>query len=330
MAHGDKIIRVGLIGCNRRALWYGAIFDRIRPRDYAGLAPFEYHHMTVYRDVELRIRKVSGFQLCKVYDDNQDAARTFAAAFRSKPAVCSTLDEVSDEVELVFIANEDTDGAEHPRLARPGLNKGVATFIDRPLAFTVKEAKSLLALSRRKHAPLFSYSHVALMPHVARFQQRYAEIGELEMGMVQGIGPNPALVADSLALTIRLFGDSFGGRADQVQSMGQWPCDVAHVRFRNPGTGRILQALLHTGESRTAHRAFFARAISHRQPIATPNLELYRQAEGGRVVMEMVREMVRTGQSPLSPGEMFEPVVLAAAARRAHNKAKPVQLADVR
>ena len=35
----SKTIRVGMIGCGRRALWYSAIFDRIDPEVYAELDP---------------------------------------------------------------------------------------------------------------------------------------------------------------------------------------------------------------------------------------------------------------------------------------------------
>lgn len=62
----------------------------------------------------------------------------------------------------------------------------------------------------------------------------------------------------------------------------------------------------------------------------TPVLEAFRQVEGGRVVMNALKEMIRTGQVPLTRSEMLEPVAVAEASRKAHNKARPVFLKDVR
>ena len=43
-----KRIKVGLVGCSKRALWYGAMFDRIDPHVYAEFDPKAYHHMIYY------------------------------------------------------------------------------------------------------------------------------------------------------------------------------------------------------------------------------------------------------------------------------------------
>lgn len=322
-------ISVGLIGANKRALWYGAIFDNIDPSAYARLDPFNYHHMTIYMHVELRAERAHGFRLVKVYDPDASAARTTADAFRSKPEVCAKLEHVSRNVDLVFIANESGDGMDHPKLARPGLSKGVPTFIDRPLAATVKDAKSLIALARRRHAALMSCSHLRMMPHTARFKSRFAELDKLELGMVQGIGPDPALMADGIELAVFLFGDEFGGRAECVQSMGSWPLEVMHVRF-SKRTGRVLQALIHNSDTHTTRRTFYARAMARRLPVDSPDLEAFRQVEGGRMVMNALKDMVRTGKSPISARDMIEPIAIAEAGRKAHNKARPVMLKSVR
>ena len=322
--------RVGMIGCGNRGLWYGAVFDRIDPRAYAELAPFEYHHMTLYNRVTLCIRKAAGMRLTRVYDADRHVAESLRRAFGNRPVVCDSIESVSDDVDIVFIANESGDGSDHPRLAAPGLRKGLPTFIDRPLAASVKEARALIALARRRGAPLLSCSHVAMMPHVARFKRRFDEMDDLELGMVQGIGPNPAWVCDGADLAIETFGDLFGGKVHDVRSMGQWPLDVGLIHFKKPRSGRSVQVMLHTGHSGTAHRAFFARATSHRLPLDAPDLEMFRQAEGGRVVVEMVRDMARTGRPPLTPARMIEPVAVMEAARKSHNSKRAAPLSRVR
>ena len=214
----EKTINVGLIGCGKRALWYGAIFDDIDPNAYAALDPFAYHHMTYYQHVELQIPRATGFRLVKIYDRDPQAARRTADAFRSRPEVCATLDDVSKGVDLVFIANDSGDGSAHLDLAKPGLDKGIPTFIDRPFAAALKDAKAIVSLARRNGPPLFSCSHLRMLPQAARFKARFAEIGPVEAAAVQGGGPSPAHIADAIELALFLFGDGFGGRVESVRN----------------------------------------------------------------------------------------------------------------
>jgi len=332
---------VGLIGCNMRALWYGAIFDDVDPYAYSVLDPAAYHHLTSYykNDAELDLKRATGFRLVKVYDRDAEAATRTAAAFRTKPEVCKDLDQVSKGVDLVFVANESGDGSDHAELATPGLAKGVPTFVDRPFAATVQDAKAMIALARRKRAPLFSCSHLRSLPHAAQFRARFAELNTLEVGTVQGHGPNPAHMADGIELALFLFGDGFRGRVDSVQSMGAWPLEIMHVRY-----AKAAKRLLVTGERANCTRevvvvnshtsatryAFWATAISFIKPIDSPDLDAFVQPVGGLAVMNAIKKMVRTGKPPLPYPQIIEPVAVAQAGRKAHNKPRPVRLKTLR
>lgn len=330
MARKTKTIDVALVGCNTRALWYGAIFDDIDPEAYARLDPFNYHHMTVYQEVELRIERAEGFRLVKVYDPDQGAAQIVADAFRSKPKVCATLDSASENVDLVIVANASGDGSDHRELATPGLNRGVPTFVDRPLAATVEDAKALISMAKRKRAPLMSCSHLRMLPPAARFKSRFAELDPIDLGAVQGIGPDPALMADGIELAIFLFGDEFGGQVESVQSMGSWPLEVMHLSFENPKTDRALPVLVQNSDTGTERRAFFAKAQGQRLPVDSPDFEAFRQAEGGRMVMEALKEMVGKSKGVLTAKEMLEPIAVAEAGHQSHNRPQPVLLSTVR
>ena len=325
-----KQISVGLIGCNKRALWYGAIFDKIDPNAYAELDPAAYHHMTYYQEVELQIPRATGFGLVKVYDRDEKAASTIAGAFRTRPKVCESLDEATKDVDLVFIANESGDGSGHLELARPGLRKGIPTFIDRPFAAAVKDAKAMIALARRKRVPLLSCSHMRMLPPAARFKNRFAELGPLNVGMVQGHGPNPAHVADGIELALFLFGDEFRGRVASVQSMGTWPLEIMHVRYARQGGRRVLDALVVNSHTSATRYAFWAKARSRRTPVDSPDFDAFAQSEAGLAVMNAVKDMVKTGDPPLPYRDMIESVAATEAGRKAHNKAKPAPLKKLR
>ncbi len=330
MARTTKTISVGLVGCNRRALWYGAIFGDIDPNVFAELDFPAYNYMTYYKHIELQIPRVAGFKLAKVYDHDRQAARRIAAAFRTKPEVCKTLDEVSTGVDVVFIANESGDGRDHRHLATPALAKGMPTFVDRPLAATTEDAKAIISLARRKSAPLLSCSHMRMLPHAARFKARFAEVGPLELGVVLGRGPNPAHIADGVELALFLFGDEFDGRAQRAQSMGSWPLEIMHVRYSKPDEKRVLQTLVVNSHDRSSRNTFRAKAISLRSPVDSPEFDAFVQTEGGGAVMNAIRDMTVRGKCSLRYDEMLEPVAVMEAGRRAHNKARAAALAAFR
>jgi len=330
MPRRTKPIRVGMIRCDDRALWYGAIFDKIDPAAYAKMAPTLFHHMTWYAHRRIVIRFARGFRLVKLYDRDRKKAQRWSDAFRTKPEVCKTLDEVSDDVDLVFIANDAGDGRDHLRLATPGLKKGVPTFIDRPFARTVKDAKAMIALARRKKTPLLSCSHMRLLPDVLRFKARFPELGALDGGFVMGHGPNPAHVADGIEMGIVLFGDDFRGRVKTVQSMGTWPLEVTHLHFAKPRSKRVLQAVVLNSHAGEARRSFFAKAISLRMQIDSGDMELSWQPDGGKAVMDALKKMIKTRRPALPYKDMLEVVAVMEAGRRAHNKARPVALTRLR
>ena len=332
MSAGRRTIDVGLIGCGTRALWYGAIFGDIDPDTYAKLAPAAYHHMTYYMHVAPQVPRVKGFRLAKVYDPNESAAQRVAAAFRGTPDVCESIDEVSKNVDLVFIANDSGDGDTHRASAEPGLQCGVPTFIDRPFAASVKDANAMVALARRNGAPLLSCSHLRMLPQAARFKARFAEVGPIDQGVVVGNGPNPAHVADGVELALFLFGDAFRGRAASVKSMGASPFEVALIEFAKGKSGRSLQVLLHNaaGHDGSAPPTFTAKAASQFAPVNSPDFDAFAQTEGGVGVMEALKRMVATDDVPFPHPALVEPVAVMEAGRMSHNKTKAVPLVKVR
>ncbi len=339
------MIDVGLIGCGKRALWYGAIFADIDPNVYAALDPAAYHHMTYYQHVELQVARPTGFRLVKIHDSDQQAAKVLASAFRTKPEMCATLDEVSKGTDLVFVTEDGGDGARHLELASPGLSRGVPTFVDRPFAGTVKDAKAMVALAKRSGAPLLSCSHLRMLPAAARFKARFPEIGAVEMGIVLGHGPNPAQVADGIDLALFLFGDEFGGQAASVQSMGGSPLEVALITFSSGERGprkrqrrrtapvpseRVLQVLVNNLHADLPRSSFWAKAVSHGNALDSPDFGAFAQTEGGVAVMNALKDMVLTGGPPLSYEHLLEPVAIVEAGRKAHKRPRPVSLAALR
>ena len=95
---------------------------------------------------------------------DNSAADSYDAVTDDKTAFTSGIEQVSGEVDLVFIADCNGDGSDHLQLARPGLEKGVATFVDKPMARTLADARELVELAaaialenfRSKFNPVFA------------------------------------------------------------------------------------------------------------------------------------------------------------------------------
>ncbi|MFH0962463.1 MAG: Gfo/Idh/MocA family oxidoreductase [Planctomycetota bacterium] len=314
MARKSRPIRVGLVNCDNRAYWYGAIFEDIDPEAFCAFDNAKYHHFTFYSSPELRNRKAEGFQLVKVYDENPAAAERFRQAMGARPVVCSNLENVSDAVDLVFICNASGAGTNNLSLARPGLKKGVPTFIDRPFAETTKDGRAMINLARSNRAPLLSCSHVTMLPQAALFKHRFPEIGLVRRGTVIGHGPEPGAVADSLALALTVFGSD----VKAVESMGAWPMELLHLKYDDEKTKHGWDVLVTNTAFQADRSALFAFANGVGEIHFDQANDFY-FPEGGWAVMEALKGMVRSRKPPVPYGEMLQAVAVAEKARRVHN-----------
>ena len=234
-------IRVGLIRCDTHGAYYGALMAphdplRLRSPLTAG-APARYswqtggahfYFYTNYADPgQMTVDFVGGFRLARVWDEYPDAAASLAAVFDDPPRVCRSFAEASDDVDLVFIADCNGDGSDHLSLARPGLEKGVATFVDKPLAYTIEEARAIVELAAERGAPFASASILQALPAAAQFGDRLEEVGELQFGTVQGGGLTLAGQIHTVCLALHIFGDGVRG----VRAMGDGAPHTIHLDY---------------------------------------------------------------------------------------------------
>ena len=161
----SKPIRVGLIRCDTHGAYFAplmtqhdpTLFDQPVPMDqpddihYTWMAGGNhYYFYTAYPDPrQMTVPFIEGFDLVKLYDEHRTAAETLARVCMGRPQVCDDFEQVSNDVDLVFIADCNYDGSDHGKLATPGIEKGVPTFIDKPLASDTAGVKTILDLARR-------------------------------------------------------------------------------------------------------------------------------------------------------------------------------------
>ncbi|MDD8014495.1 MAG: Gfo/Idh/MocA family oxidoreductase [Acidobacteriota bacterium] len=333
----DKKIRVGLVRADSHGVYFAALMDEMDPRLFnaptAEKSPYSWmtgsYHPFFFESFDITKMTapfVGGFDIVKVWDEHPEAARLFSKVWRGKPEVCRTYEEVSDGVDLVLIADCNYDGSDHLKLAEPGLRKGMPTFVDKPLGFEVKDARAIIELAKANDTPLYSSSILSTVPHAARFRDRIPEIGEAQFGIVRGGGPNFAGQVHAIALALHVF----GGGVERVDSMGGGPLAYVHLDWgRREGRPRDGVVLNCRGGGMSTHSGFFVSAFSDRGGIHSESIDSYTYVHGAALIVEKIKDMVRTGKPPVDYDRMLEPIAVATAARLSHAERRPVTMEEV-
>ncbi|MCH2116974.1 MAG: Gfo/Idh/MocA family oxidoreductase [Pirellulales bacterium] len=331
--------RVGLIRCDSHGLWYAALMAQVdplllkNPRPYdpdikyswegGGVHRFFY---TNYGDPTLRTAPyVGGFEITRVWDVHPEVAEETSRVLCDRPMVCDTPDQCSDDVDLVFIADCNWDGEDHVELATPGLEKGVPTFIDKPLAFTVGECRQLIELAARKKAPLFSASILRFEPTVARFRNRIPEVGQLNFATLNGAGTAPAGLIHTISATQHLFGTG----VSTVEVMSTAKQTSVWLDYDNnpraPANGVMIHA--DTG-TRCFPGAIGISLIGTEDDIDLRNLGSHQYPWGAAEIVRRIQQMLVTGKNPAELDDMVEGIATLEAFRAAQATGKPARVAD--
>jgi hypothetical protein len=180
-------------------------------------------------------------------------------------------------------------------------------------------------LAAAHHAPLLSLSILDCTPGVAHFRQRFAELGEVEFGTVKGGSTNMAGHVHAITLALALFGNGVA----KVECMGS--SELAHVlldyadRTGRPRAGVVLNC----AAGNTDHCCFYASAYSGMGAIHSPGIGDFQFPWGAARILELIREMVQTGRSPVASADMLEKIAIATAARQAQKSGRAVCLSEI-
>lgn len=333
-----KKIRIGIIRCDLHAAYYGALMEKHDPLKFRSPRPLDYkhhygwevgmgyfYHYTYYGNPrKITVETVSGFEIVKVWDEHREAAEIFSELFCNKPVVCDTPDQVSDGVDLVFIADCEGEGQDHLELARPGLKKGVATFVDKPFAYIASDAKKMLALGEKNGAPVMSLSILRSLPAASQFAKRLPEIGGALLGSIFGGSTNLAGLIHTVALGQHIFGAG-------VQTVKRMDCERQAVIHMDYGErpDRPRQGVVITCYCPAPHCSMFASAYGPTGRIHSPHFDDYIFPFGAAENLKKIRKMVKTGKAPMPTDDMVEIVAVAEASRISVATGKAVKVADV-
>ncbi len=325
----DKPLRIGLINCDLHGMYYAALFEDYDPlalRDDTvgrGHAAYFYFH-TYYNDPRrMTVPKATGLVLAAVWDRNPALAENMGRIFKSRPRVCRSPEEVSDGVDLVFIADCNGDGADHVELAAPGLRKHVPTFIDKPLAADIGTARKIVELAQAERTPLMSFSMLQTIPHAGRFRNRFEEIGGPEFGVIRGGGKTLAGQIHAIALALTLFGPDVAA----VEGLGESPLAHFRLEYREGSGGPAAGVAIHCDAGGTYHATFNVSAFSSRGALHADDFGDYAFPYGALEILERVKRLGRERTLREEDyRDMLLAVKIASAARESQRTGRKVLL----
>ncbi len=334
-------IRVGLMRCDTHGMWFGpqmqdhdpVLFERaMGGRDDAkpkyswmtrGCHFFFYTHYS--NPKRMTAPRVDGFELVKLWDEDRDAAELAARVFHGKPKVCATFEEVSDDVDLVFIADCNGDGSDHLKLATPGLTKGVPTFIDKPFAHCYGDVKAIRDLARKHDTPVMSLSMLQTNPSTAQFARRLDEVGEVSFGNVTGYSTDPAALIHAISIVHHVFGTGI----ETVRCVKAPRHTAIHLDYGERKDRPAHGVVINCGVARFRFTDMFVCAYGPDGAIIGKAMDDFNVSEGSAVILEYVKEMVWTGKPHPLGDEMATAIAVMDAIRAAEEHAGFIRVSDI-
>ena len=348
-----KNIRLGFVRADTHACYYGIMLDECDPLALQKNNYVVHHYASsIYKPELITFPKVDGFEITRIYDYKSENSEKFSEIFRGKPVVCETLDEMTKDIDAVFIANCDEGGGDHLELAKPFLKKGIPTFLDKPFALTLKDALEIVRLAEENKTPLFNASIMTYVPAAAQFRQRFEEIQKaywpvpsdkpplaIGQGVIKGVGgafsqelagkavtggieERMAYIIHGVSLALNLFGKG----VDWVEAMGALPLEYVHLHLKSG----IDVIILNTSTDVFPEScSFYASAYSkygavHSGPIGDPEF-----IGGAEKILHLFRQMLQTGKPPTPYRDILEHNAVIEAAQSAQAKGNRVYIKDV-
>jgi predicted dehydrogenase len=234
----------------------------------------------------------------------QDPERTAEVA--EKGRITRVVDEPDDmlgEIDAAMVVLRH--GGLHLEYSLPFIRAGVPTFVDKPFATTVEDAREMVRAARRQGTPLTSFSTLRYAPRIREFIDGLEAVGPLTAGVSAGPGDVHSEYGGFIFYgihAIELMQEAFGTGARRVSAVHHAGNLVATVIFEGDPVVS-LQVLGNAG--RVFHVAAYGKngadaAVLDQEGCYPAGLGVF-------------LDMVRTGKEPIPHEHMIEAVAVGAA-----------------
>ena len=269
---------------------------------------------------------VDGFEIVKIWDKDRDVAEVAAKIFNSSPEVCDSFEQVSDDVDLVFIADCNGDGHDHLELATPGLKKGIPTFVDKPFAHRMADVVALLKLAEENDAPIMSLSIIQTLTQTREFANRLVELKEVNFGTIQGGGTSRAGLIHTICYALAIYGPD----VESVRALTSPNHTSFHLDWGDQPNRPKQGLMINCDVGRTWHGSMHMSAYGPggRGAIHNQGVGSFEYPQGSAEILRLIKKMVETGETQGPVNQMIEAVAIADAAEAAikAGTTKPFQI----
>jgi hypothetical protein len=213
-------------------------------------------------------------------------------------------EDLLGKIDAVMI--ESQQGSRHLNRARPFLQAGLPTFVDKPFAETVDDADAMIALAEKHRAPLLSCSALRYDPQIAAAVARQNDLGRIlsaDTWTSASLHPgNPGLLHYGIHGVEMLYA-LMGTGCESVLAPGTDKGEVATGVWKSGHVGAVRG--LREGQGGNGMVVHYEKG--HEAFVV----------EGAAFYRELMREFVRmceTRRAPLPYAEMREIIAFCAAA----------------
>jgi predicted dehydrogenase len=206
------------------------------------------------------------------------------------------------KIDAVLI--EAVDGSVHRERAMPFLEKGVPTYVDKPFACSLEDARAMIDVATRKHVPIMSSSSLRYAPEVVAARKEGNIAGALTFGPAHRHPRNPGLFHYGIHPVEMLF-TLMGPGCASVSCASRPRADAVTAVWGDGRVGTVYG--LPEGPDEYGFTAF------------RPKSALTQGVSAKYIYRELLKQVVRmfeTRELPIDPRETLEIVALIEAARR--------------
>lgn len=316
------LVRIGMIGTDNLHAYAFASFingwaeqEPIPVRLPSGVqVPGMYSWATLLRRMAAGLsaeRPVSGARVTSIWSADRREAELIARGCGIS-TVCEEPADACEDVDAVMVLSERPES--HLLFARPALERGLPTYVDKPLAESVAVGREIFALADRHRAKCFTGSAVRW----SRELRAERDFISSQHGDVRGVHVSCPRDVEFYGIhAVEMINLFLGCEVASVQAMGCADREVVLLSYRN-GASALFENLKFMRSpilSVTAYGETWTRRI-------VPE-------DGQACMLALVKEFVafaQGGQAPVGAEESLRLIGIVAAARESLRSGQRVHL----
>lgn len=244
-------------------------------------------------------RTITDARITVVWDEDRAAARQLARVF-GIGHVAVSLEDVLQYCDGVIITDDGTQN--HCRHAPFFLERGIPTFIDKPLAPDYAIAQSLVDLAAKYNAPVMTGSALRYATETAELRANPDEFGRVELATA--VGPNELFYYGIHPLELAM--SVMGGGITTVQNIGTPDHDIVKLTY---GDCRVLMLLVSRKIGFRFELKLYGQG-THREILVTDASGFYTNQ------LNLVVQMVRDHKAPVDVKDGLEAIRILEAAKQ--------------